>query len=174
MGFADPTADHTDYEHLWLVDPRTGEVAFWNTGIDGANPVDPDELDLIAIDPLPSYMWFKDMADFAEGVSDRRAGQDLARALRERRPFRRFRDRMYDRHPDLISSWEAFRDSRGRRRAVKWLLENGLIDDGAAEEVVARNPGAPRGPAHPGSRPPLIHQRVDGRAGVPAAIRRRG
>ena len=22
-------ADQTDYEHRWLIDPRTGEVAFW-------------------------------------------------------------------------------------------------------------------------------------------------
>ena len=47
-------ADQSDYEHRWLVDPRTGEVVFWtsDTGIDGENPVDLDELDLILIDPL--------------------------------------------------------------------------------------------------------------------------
>jgi hypothetical protein len=46
-------ADQTDYEHRWLIDPRTGEVVFWtsDTGIDGENPVDIDELDLIVIDP---------------------------------------------------------------------------------------------------------------------------
>ncbi|MEO7423516.1 MAG: hypothetical protein ABIU87_14160 [Ornithinibacter sp.] len=45
-------ADHADYEHRWLIDPRTGEVAFWtsDTGIDGENPVELDELDLILID----------------------------------------------------------------------------------------------------------------------------
>ena len=47
-------ADQTDYEHRWLIDPRTGEVAFWtgDTGIDGENPVELDELDLVLIDPL--------------------------------------------------------------------------------------------------------------------------
>ena len=32
-------ADQTDYEHRWLIDPRTGRVAFWtsDTGIDGEN-----------------------------------------------------------------------------------------------------------------------------------------
>ena len=46
-------ADQTDYEHRWLIDPRTGEVAFWtsDTGIDGENPVELDELDLVLIDP---------------------------------------------------------------------------------------------------------------------------
>jgi hypothetical protein len=28
--------------------------------------------------------------------------------------------------------WYAFRDSRATRRAVEWLAENSLIDDGSA------------------------------------------
>ena len=65
-------ADQTDYEHRWLIDPHTGEVSFWtsDTGIDGQNPVELEELDRILIDPLPSYGWYQDMVDFAEGVSD--------------------------------------------------------------------------------------------------------
>ncbi len=37
-------ADQTDYEHRWLIDPRTGELAYWtsDTGIDGENPVEID------------------------------------------------------------------------------------------------------------------------------------
>jgi hypothetical protein len=64
-------ADQTDYEHRWLIDPRTGEVAFWtsDTGIDGENPVELDELDLVRIDPLPSHVWYRDMVDFADGIS---------------------------------------------------------------------------------------------------------
>ncbi len=46
-------ADQADYEHRWLLDPRTGRVAFWasDTGIDGDNPVEIEELDLVPIDP---------------------------------------------------------------------------------------------------------------------------
>ena len=64
-------ADQTDYEHRWVIDSHTGEVSFWasDTGIDGQNPVELEELDLIFIDPLPSYVWNQDMVDFAEGVS---------------------------------------------------------------------------------------------------------
>ena len=63
-------ADQTDYEHRWLLDPCTGQVAFWtsDTGMNGENPVEIDELELIPIDPIPSYVWYQDMADFAEGV----------------------------------------------------------------------------------------------------------
>jgi hypothetical protein len=58
-------ADQTDYEHRWLIDPRTGETAFWtaDTGIDGKTPVDLDDLDLVCIHPLPSWVWYQDMAD---------------------------------------------------------------------------------------------------------------
>jgi hypothetical protein len=38
-------------------------VVFWTSasGIDGENPVDLDELDLILIDPVPSSVWYQDM-----------------------------------------------------------------------------------------------------------------
>ena len=81
-------ADQTDYEHRWLIDPRTGEIVFWtaDTGIDGKAPVDLDELDLVCIDPLPSWVWYQDMADFAEAITDERAGRRLARAIQVRAP----------------------------------------------------------------------------------------
>lgn len=89
-------ADQTDYEHRWLIDPRTGEVAYWtsDTGIDGENPVEIVELDLIAIDPLPPYVWFQDMADFADGLSDHTTGRRLAQSLRGRGAFRRVKNQI--------------------------------------------------------------------------------
>lgn len=70
-------ADQTDYEHRWLISPQTGEIVFWtaDTGIDGKTPVDLDELDLVCIDPLPSWIWYQDMADFAEAITDERRMQ---------------------------------------------------------------------------------------------------
>ncbi len=34
-------AGQTDYEHHWLINPDTGEIAFWtaDTGIDGQTPL---------------------------------------------------------------------------------------------------------------------------------------
>ena len=56
---------------------------FWaaGTGIDGQAPVDLDELDLIWIDPVLSRIWYQDMADFADQISDAAAGRRLARAI---------------------------------------------------------------------------------------------
>jgi hypothetical protein len=55
-------------------------VAFWTSGtdIDGENPVEIDELDLIPIDPLPSHVRYQDMADFADGISDAAAARQSA------------------------------------------------------------------------------------------------
>lgn len=55
--------------------PEYGRGVFWTSdlGVAGENPVELDELDLIAFDPLPSYVWYQDMVDFADGISDRGA-----------------------------------------------------------------------------------------------------
>jgi hypothetical protein len=135
-------ADQTDYEHRWLIDPRSGDIRFWTseTGIDGENPVDLDELDLIPIDPLPSYVWYQDMADFAEGVSDDGVGRRLARAIRGRGAFRRFKDELHEEYPQLVSAWYAFRDARAKRRAVEWLMDEGLIEEHAAHRFLIDHP----------------------------------
>lgn len=135
-------ADQTDYEHRWLIDPRTGQVAYWtsDTGIDGENPVEIDELDLTPIDPLPSHVWYQDMADFAAGISDSTAGRRLTRSLQGRGSFRRFKNELYERCPELISAWHALRDARAQRRAIEWLLDQGLIDDIAAQRFTTDHP----------------------------------
>ena len=135
-------ADQTDYEHRWLIDPRTGEIVFWtaDTGIDGKTPVDLDELDLVRIDPLPSWVWYQDIADFAEAITDERAGRRLARAIQGKGAFRRFRDELHDEHPELLPAWYAFRDVRANRRAVEWLAGNSLIDDDDASRFLAGHP----------------------------------
>ena len=112
---------------------------FWtaDAGIDGQTPVGLDELDLVCIDPLPSWIWYQDMEDFAEAITDERAGRRLARAIQGKGAFRRFKDELHEEHPDLVSAWYAFRDARARRRAVQWLADNSLIDDEAVGRFLA-------------------------------------
>ncbi len=64
----------------------------------------------------------------------------MARALQGRGAFRRFKNELYERHPELISHWHALHDVRAQRRAVNWLLDEGLIDDTAAEKFAADHP----------------------------------
>ena len=130
-------ADQSSYEHRWLINIQTGEIVFWtrDTGIDGQYPIDLDELDpdLLSIDSLPSHVWYHDMADFADQVSDDRAARRLGRAIQGRGAFRRFTDELHDEYPELLSVWYAFRDNRAKRRAVEWLLDNALIDRDTAD-----------------------------------------
>jgi uncharacterized protein UPF0158 len=102
-----------------------------DTGVDGSKPVGLEDLDLVAIDPLPSSVWYRDMVDFVEGISDDTAGRRLGRALGGRGAFRRFKDELYEECPGLVPAWQAFRDARAKRRAVEWLLDQGLIDEDA-------------------------------------------
>ena len=132
-------ADQTDYEHRWLIDPQSGEIALWtaDTGIDGQTPIDVDELDLVCIHPLPSYIWYQDMADFAEALTDERAGRRLLRAIQGKGAFARFKVELHEEYPDLLPAWYDFRDARAARRAVHWLADNSLIDDEAADRFLS-------------------------------------
>ncbi|MFY1577350.1 UPF0158 family protein [Verrucosispora sp. WMMD703] len=134
--------DQTYYDHRWLIDPRTGEILFWTTdgGVDGRTPVDLDDLDLVGIDPLPSSVWYRDMVDFAEGISDAAVGRRLARAIQGRGAFRRFKNTLHEEYPHLLPAWHAFRDARSRRRAVEWLVDNSLIDDETGERCMVEHP----------------------------------
>ena len=135
-------ADQSDYEHRWLINPETGEIVFWtsDTGIDGQTPVDLDELDLLAIDPLPSYVWYQDLADFADQVTDERAGRRLARAIQGTGAFRRFKNGLNEEYPHLLPAWYAFRDARAHRRAIEWLADNSLNADDAAARYLDEHP----------------------------------
>jgi hypothetical protein len=119
-----------------------GEIVFWTvgTGTGGQPPVDLDELELAGIDPLPSWVCCPDMADFAESITDERAGHRLARAIQGRGAFRRFRDELHDEYPGLLPAWYAFRDVRARCRAIQWLASNSLIGDASANHFLAGYP----------------------------------
>jgi hypothetical protein len=91
-------------------------------------------LDLVPIDPLPSHIWYQDMADFAEGISDIAAGRRLKESLQGREAFGRFTNQISEHHPDLLSAWHAFRDARAQRRAVDWLPDQDLIHDRDADQ----------------------------------------
>src|SRR6266566_7887896 len=130
---AEALADQECYEHRRLIDPRTGAITFWtaDSGIDGHHPIDLDDLDpdLVAIDPLPSWIWYQDMADFADTIAREHARQRLARAIQGKGAFRRFKDELHDRYPDPLPAWYAFRDTPARQRAVQWLADHALISD---------------------------------------------
>jgi hypothetical protein len=90
-----------------------------------------------------SRVWYEDMADFAEQISDEQAGRRLARAIRGRGAFRHFRDELHEEYPHLVSVWNAFREARAQRRAVEWLVDHELVTNDAAERFLAERPEPP-------------------------------
>jgi hypothetical protein len=132
--------DQTAYDHRWLIDPDSGQLVLWTEdgGVDGRTPVDLDDVDLLPIDPLPSYVWYQDTAEFAAGITDAGAGRSLARAIEGKGAFRRFKNRLYEQFPQLLPAWHAFQSIRATRRAIEWLVDNSLIDLQAAAPALAR------------------------------------
>ena len=61
------------------------------------------------------------------------------RAIDGKGAFRRFKNELNEEYPDLLPAWYAFRDARARRRAVQWLADHSLIDDGCADRFLAGN-----------------------------------
>ena len=80
------------------------------------------------------------MADFAEGISDEQAGRRLGRAIQGRGAFRDLKAELDEEYPGLLPAWYAFRDTRAQRRAVEWLVDNGLIDQADAQRFLTSHP----------------------------------
>lgn len=134
LGALDTALDDRSPEVRWYIDPATGAVAAWSDH-DEDHPPD----DLVRIEPAGSHAGYRDMADFVASVHHRRAADLLDRAISGRGAFRRFKDTLGE-FPELREQWFRYRDARARRRALRWLADQGLVDRAAAEALAARHP----------------------------------
>jgi predicted nucleotidyltransferase len=132
--------DHS-YEQNWWLDPSTGEIVLWNDYSREQGEPDPVLRGLRAIEPTPSREGYADMEDFIARVRDPRARDLLERAIAGRGAFRRFKDTLFD-FPKLREAWFRFRDVRAERRAIEWLVDEGLIEPGQAERAIAGLPNS--------------------------------
>ncbi len=137
-------ADQGGFEHQWLFDPLTGETQLWSDDdtdddIDGDIDGDPEDR-LLRVDPLPSWVWYQDMVDFAELVGDEQTGRRLGRALQGKGAFRRFKDVLHGGQPQLLASWNVFRDTRAVVRAVQWLWDNDVVTYDRYQQFCAEHP----------------------------------
>ncbi len=131
--------DHST-EHGWWLDPETGEVVLWSDDLEEQGEPDPETRGLRAIDPIASQEGYEDMQQFILRVRNPQARSLLERAIAGRGAFRRFKDTLLD-FPDLREAWFRFHDARVERRAIWWLVEEGLVDRAAAERAVAERAG---------------------------------
>lgn len=123
----------------WYLDLRTGALLMLSTHDPSMTEEDAvaiaDEPDrYVIVDSLTSHDGFEMMRDFVATVSDPRIASALDDALRERKPFRRFKDTAA-RFGKVYDDWNAFRHAELRRLAVEWLEREGI-------EAVAPEPRA--------------------------------
>ena len=127
--------DHSDFGRWWI-DADTGEVWLWWGDVDDDAGFDPDlRPGAQSIEPLPSSVGYRDMEDFIARVPDRRAADLLERAIAGQGAFRRFKDTLFE-FPELRQAWFGFHDARMQRRAIEFLLDEGLVDEAQAEAAL--------------------------------------
>lgn len=138
MGALSEALEDHSYDSSWWLDPQTGEVEMYHPDLQG-EVEHPQGRGFVFVEPLPSSDGYRDMEDFIALVPDRRAGDLLARAIAGRGAFRRFKDTLFE-YPELREAWFTFRDTRLERRAIEWLLDEGLISEADAEWALEERP----------------------------------
>jgi Uncharacterised protein family (UPF0158) len=106
------------------IDLRNGEVwpepVYRDSWSDGEDD-DPDADHWLYFDCHGSRDGYRDMERFIDDVADPATAQALTDAIQGRGAFRRFRDVLSDRGPDLVDRWLAFSEDRRLGRARAWL-----------------------------------------------------
>jgi hypothetical protein len=109
-------------------------------GPDADDQADEDPRDddrWLFIEPVESSEAFRVMEDFVDQCGDDRLARALGQALRQRKPFRRFKDALAA-HPTQREAWYAF-----DREAMEVIARRWCEDHGISPRWAAR----PNGPA---------------------------
>jgi hypothetical protein len=77
------------------------------------------------IETRESTTAFRDMEEFVESLAEGEPRRALCRALRLPRPFRAFKDTLYD-FPNERDAWFSFSEERQRADAIEWLTARGI------------------------------------------------
>ena len=126
--------DHSDSFDYFL-DLENGNVVTLLTDVteDEEFEEDPEESDgynreiiennparFMFIDPIESRESFEIMEDFTSGLPDDIIKSKLSTALSKRKPFRHFKDELYD-FPEVQKEWYKFHEDEMKKIASEWL-----------------------------------------------------
>jgi hypothetical protein len=130
-----------DLEELtWALNSRDplGECSHWLNiesgtilsliGPDADDEADEDPRDddrWLFIEPIESSKAFRVMEDFVDQCGDDRLARALGQALRQRKPFRRFKDALAA-HPAQREAWFAFERQAMESIARRWCEDHGI------------------------------------------------
>jgi hypothetical protein len=123
----------------WWIHPDSGQIRSHLADVGGPGADVLADAGWRRVRRTESYESYRDMAEFVGAVHHRRAADLLDRAIAGRGAFRRFKDTLFE-FPELRDQWFRFREARSRRRALRWLADEGLVERADAERVAARHP----------------------------------
>jgi hypothetical protein len=95
---------------------------------EGLSSEELEERCFVAVEMADSHRGYRDMEDFIATLEDEKVRAALFHAIERKRPFRHFKDALYD-YPKVQEGWYAFHEKRMRHHAVTWLLSEGLIEE---------------------------------------------
>lgn len=79
----------------------------------------------LLIEPVESWVGFDIMTDFVETLPESKIQGELDRALRKDRPFRRFKDVLFN-YPSVQDNWFRFHEQAFIKIIQEWLGDNGV------------------------------------------------
>lgn len=130
--------NNEELEHY--LDVETGEVILWMdpivTGV--RNEELDDDLDegfgerYLRLPKIESREAYELMAGFTEMVTSSSLRKQLEAALNQRKPFRAFKDVLYD-FPEEREQWFKFEREAHRRQVLQWLQLNHIAVDDTTE-----------------------------------------
>ena len=115
----------TEMQHFF--DRQTGEVltVFEDMDEEDAELLDADPDRFLFIEPVPSYVGYEVMSDFVDTLPEGKVFRELARALQQRRPFRRFKDVLLN-YPAVREDWFRFHEQAFIKIIQEWLHDHGV------------------------------------------------
>ena len=116
----------TEMKHFF--DRQTGEVlSLLEEDMDeeDAERLDADPDRFLLIEPVPSYVGYEVMSDFVDTLPEGKVPRELALALQQRHPFRRFKDVLLN-YPKVREEWFRFHEQAFMKIIQAWLDDHGV------------------------------------------------
>jgi hypothetical protein len=116
----------TELQHF--LDRQTGEVLSLieeDMDEDDRERLDAEPDRYLLIEPVSSSAGFEIMSDFVEILPEGKIPRELARALQQRHPFRRFQEVLLN-YPSVREEWFCFHEQAFMKIIKEWLDDCGV------------------------------------------------
>ncbi len=123
--------EDSSVDHVYHIDIKNNEILYYNDGLGEPEDVKEkiesclDDTRYLCIPPRLSQDEFLIMEMFVYTISDFDIAEKFHNALERRKPFRNFKDLLYD-YPKLREKWFKFKQNTIKNETINWLCENDI------------------------------------------------